>query len=460
MTPPDHTPSDSGSRTGALKQLTAFALSTLLTTGGLFILRIIKNVVFTRLLGPAGRGLFGLLSTIPELVVSMGNMGFGLGSIYLISLERADLKKILGNAALYLLLNGVLLMIVGYGLLSYEGILKSDTEMSSEYRMVVAVAVWLVLAYHLGTDILTGIKEIHFMNGLRLLQSALPIVLILILWYLLDNTIWAALGAWLLTALCVAIAIGYRLLKLNPGRLEFSRQLLKKAFSFGLRGNVSMFANAVVRRIDVLFIAHYHGTEAVGLYAVGVSMAEILLAVPDAVALPFLPIRLEMDGDEAGSFSSLTIKYVLVFMLVACSATALLSPWLIVMLYGEPFRSSTIALLWLLPGIIALSLYQFLKADMYSLNRPGLISWISSLTMIGNLILNYLTIPAYGIAGAAASSSASYILSTTILMAFFLKSSGCKLSQLILIKKTELVSIGNQIRSSVLAFHRGKTDGN
>lgn len=452
-------PSGSRNHTSALKQLTAFALSTLLTTCGLFILRMVKNVVFTRLLGPAGRGLFGLLSTIPELIVSLGNLGFGLGSIYLISRERADLKKILGNAAVYLLLNGLLLMILGYVLLSYESILKGHTELTTGYRLIVAVAVWLVLVYHLGADILTGLKEIHYLNTIRLLQSALPIVLILILWYLLDNTVWAALGAWLLTALSVALAIGYRLLKLSPGRLEFSRQLLKKTFSFGLRGNISIFANAMVRRIDVLFIAHYHGAEAVGLYVVGVSMAEILLAVPDAVALPFLPIRLEMENGEASSFSSLTIKYVLFFMLAACSLTALLSPWLIVILYGEPFRPSTIVLLWLLPGIIALSLYQFLKADMYSLNRPGLISWISSLTMLCNLILNYLTIPTYGILGAAASSSASYILSTTILLVFFIKSSGCKLSKLLLISKTELVSIGHQIRSAALDFHRGKTDG-
>jgi O-antigen/teichoic acid export membrane protein len=307
-------------------------------------------------------------------------------------------------------------------------------------------------------DLLTGIKDIHFLNALRLLYSALPTVVMLLLWLLFGNAVWAGVSAWLFTVFAVVILTGYRLLRISPGHPGISLPLLKKTFSFGLRGNVSMFANAVVRRVDVLFIAYYHGAEAVGLYAVGVSVAEILLAVPGAVALPYLPIRLEMTRGDAGSFSSFTIKYVLLFMVITCSLTAIFSKWIIVTLYGEPFLRSTIPLLWLLPGIIALSIYQFLKADFFSLNRPGFISWVSVLTMMCNLLLNYLTIPAYGLAGAAASSSVSYSLSTAILLISFLKTSGRKPSELLVVKKTELSVVVCQIRNRARKLIRRKTD--
>jgi O-antigen/teichoic acid export membrane protein len=442
---------------GALRKLGAFAVSTLLATGGLFVLRLVKNVLFTRLLGPAGRGVYGLVTTIPDLVVSVGNLGFGLGSIYLIAQKRAPLKKILGNAIVFLFFHGILLVIAGSILLANKGFLIGQSDQIVEFRVVIIISVWLILAYHLGMDILTGIKDIHFMNGLRLLYSALPIMLMLIFWYFFQNAVWAGVGAWVLTVLIVVLATGYRLFKLFPGKPEMSRPLLREALSFGLRGNVSMFANAVVRRVDVLFIAYYHGAEAVGFYAVGVSVAEILLAVPEAVALPFLPIRLEMKQGESGSFSAFTIKYVLLFMVVACVFTAVFSKWIIFILFGKTFLQSTASLLWLLPGIIALSLYQFLKADIYSLNRPGLISWVSVLTMGCNLILNYLTIPAYGIAGAAASSSVSYLLSTVILMVFFLKKSGQKPFEVLILKRADISLLIRHIRS-VIRSRGGKKD--
>ena len=74
----------------SFSSLGKFSLSSLAVTVILFLLRMIKNVVFTRLLGPSGRGVYGLLTTIPGLIISFGNLGFGLGSVYLLSKKKYD----------------------------------------------------------------------------------------------------------------------------------------------------------------------------------------------------------------------------------------------------------------------------------------------------------------------------------------------------------------------------------
>ena len=422
----------------SLSILGKFSLSTLAVTAILFILRMVKNIVFTRLLGPSGRGIYGLLTTIPGLIISFGNLGFGLGSVYLLSKKKYALHKVLGNAFLYLLLQGAILALFGVVLLSFKGIVKADYYIIEKFSFLVLAAIPFLLAQHTGGTLLLGIKDIHFYNILQILFSAFPMLLMVLLWLITKDALFSAMVAWTVTIALVAVISFIQLYKKAGKRVGISISYIKEAFSFGLRGNISMFANEVVRRIDILFIAYFLGATQVGYYAVSVSVAEILLALPDAIALPFLPIRMGMDSSEAASFSPFVIKYVLLIMVFVCGITALAGKAIIFILYGKNFFPALVPMLCLLPGILALSLYQFLKADIYSMNRPGFISIVSLITMISNLVLNYLMIPLYGINGAAISSSISYVVSTLILFAFFLRKTGLSWDAVLLVKKKDV----------------------
>jgi O-antigen/teichoic acid export membrane protein len=224
-----------------------------------------------------------------------------------------------------------------------------------------------------------------------------------------------------------------------------------------------MFANLVARRIDLLFVAHYQGAAAVGYYSVSVSIAEILLSIPSAISAPFMPLRFEMDHGEGRHFSSFVVKYVLLMMMLLCTAVGLLGKPLILIMYGQRFLPALQSLVFLLPGMVSLSIYQFLKADIYSLNRPGFISITSGVVMVVNLTLNYLLIPAHGIAGAAISSSISYTLSTAILIVFLVTRAGMPLKALFFISREEWRQMrGRGIRLVKKALRAGgkAADGN
>ncbi|MGD9160756.1 MAG: polysaccharide biosynthesis C-terminal domain-containing protein [Desulfobacteraceae bacterium] len=422
----------------SFSSLGKFSLSSLAVTAILFLLRMIKNVVFTRLLGPSGRGVYGLLTTIPGLIISFGNLGFGLGSIYLLSKKKYELYKVLGNAFLYLLVQGAILTMVGAAPLSFNGILKADYHTVEKFSLLVLVAIPFLLAQRTGGTLLMGIKDIHFYNILQVLFSALPMLLMVAIWLIIKDALFSALVAWTGTIIIVAVISFVRLYRKADKNFGVSIPYIKEAFSFGLRGNISMFANEVVRRVDILFIAYFLGAEQVGYYAVSVSVAEIFLALPDAISLPFLPIRMGMDQSEASSFSPFVIKYVFLIMVFVCGITAFIGKPAIFILYGREFFPALVPMLCLLPGILALSLYQFLKADIYSINRPGFISIVSLITMTCNLVLNYLMIPQYGINGAAISSSISYAISTLIILVFFLRKTGLAWDEVLLVKKKDV----------------------
>ncbi len=437
-----HSPSSSS----ALKSLGEYALSSLAATVAQFVLRMARNVILTRLLGPAGRGIYGLLNTLPGFVVSFGNLGFGLGCYYLVAKRKRDLREILGNSLLYLIVLSPILVIAGYIALQVSPSIRQEFLGAHNLTFVLLVSIPLLLAFNTVNDLLSALKEIHFANVLKVTFAIFPLVVLLLVWWLTGNALMAAIWAWLGTNVGMTLLGLFRIYRRAGGTPRVSYPALREAFSFGLRGNVSTWSNAVVRRIDVLFVAHYAGMEAVGFYAASVSIAEIILALPDAVAGPFLPLRLEMDEKEGHHFSPFVLKYILAIMTLVCIVTAITGKWLILTLYGAAFLPALLPLQCLLPGIVGLSLYHFVKADLYHMDRPGLISWVSVFVMFCNLGLNVLLIPRYGAVGAAISSSVCYLLSTAILIFFVLRHSKVPLAQALILRKADVQLLVKHLR--------------
>ena len=94
---------------------------------------------------------------------------------------------------------------------------------------------------------------------------------------------------------------------------------------------------------------------------------------------------------------------------------------LIPFLYGEKFRESVEALLILVPGIIAMTVYMILHSDLTGRGRAKITVYIFGMALILNIVLNLFLIPRYGINGAAFSSTISYSLGACGLLACFAK---------------------------------------
>lgn len=438
---------------GGFAALRRFAVSSLVTTALGLLVRLAKNVLFTRLLGPEARGIYGLLLSVPAMIVGFGNLGFGLGSVYLAAKEKADLRALVGNALVYVLIQGTVLCLVGVLLyqLQDRGLFTLDG--AGTIRLAVLVGIPLMLAYNLGLDLLMGAQAIHSMNLANLAFSSLPLAVMLVWFAATGDALTAAGASWLVSLAAIAVFAFGRLLRLARGRPRLSLPLAGRAFGFGLRGCVAQFTDSIIRRVDVLFLAHYWSAAEVGQYAAAVSVAEILLVLPEAVAMPFLPIRLGLSGEDGKRFSATVIKYVLAVMVLVCAATALLAKPAVLVLYGRPFLPSVRPLLWLLPGILGLSLYGFLRTDVLGLGRPGLISLVSVGSMVVNLGLNLLLIPGHGATGAAVSSSVCYLLSSAVLLVFVSRKAGLPLGRMLLLRRDDRRLLRERLRA-VLARNK------
>lgn len=429
----------------ALVSLREFSFSTFATKILRYAIRIIKNIVITRLLGPTDRGVFSLLTTITDLTIGFGNLGFGIGNIYLLAKQKYELKKILGNTLLVTFLLGSCLVGIGYLVFSYEGILKGDTNTVRAFAPLVLFLIPLVLLQRYGEDIITAIKQIHFLNIMELCFSAIPVVLIFPLFLYTGEPLKAALYSWTASIVVITLCYTLKILSKISFRPALSYSYFRESVSYGSRVYLSIVADIMVRKVDVLLVSHMLGAKSLGFYAVSVSVAEILLSFSSSVSQSFLPIRLGLQEKDAKIVTPIVIRHVLFVMFLICLGVAVGGKLIILIMFGKAFLPAYSSVLWLLPGILALSIYSFLKSDMYSYNLPGFVSWSSVAALVLNLLLNYILIPRYGINGAAISSSVAYGLSTTILLIKFVQLSKVSYREVLFINKAEILKMLNKL---------------
>ena len=430
-----------------LRTVKKFGFFTFGATLAGFAIRLLKNIILTRILGPADRGIFGLFITMPNYLVGFGNLGFGLGNVFLVANRRYDLKKIFGNTLVTILILGPILSWIGYIVFSQGWVLKNGGTVIHEFLPCALAVVPFLLLYEFNTDLIVAIKDIHFVNILNLALSAFPILFFLLFWVVLKKPLNAAIYSWVVSMIIIGLWATIRVLKKTGHEIGFSKKFLREALSYGRRGFINIFANQLILRIDFLFVSSMLGAEALGYYAVSVSLVEILLSLPNAFNLPFLPVRLGMNQEKDSSdFTSTVIRHILFVMLVVCILTAITGKILIWLFFGKRFLPAYPPLLWLLPGILALSVYNFLRTDFYSHDMPGFVSWVSLAALFSNLVLNYLLIPKLGISGAAISSSVAYGLSTILLLFKHQHMSQTPFRDILLISRTDLSRVWHTLK--------------
>ena len=198
----------------SFKFLNKFAASTFVTSLLRFGLRLIKNVIFTRLLGPHGRGMYSLLITVPTIIANFGQLGFGIGNIYLVTKKKCNFRRIFGNALFFSFVVSPALVFSCYLLFKYEIVVKSDAHEILKYLPCVLFSVPLVYLNQSFQALILSIKKIHLLNFLELFLSGFSIIFFLIFIVFIENYLLAAISAWILSWLFMLLFSTFFLRKL------------------------------------------------------------------------------------------------------------------------------------------------------------------------------------------------------------------------------------------------------
>lgn len=145
----------------------------------------------------------------------------------------------------------------------------------------------------------------------------------------------------------------------------------------------------------------------------------------------------ETEETERKEFTPLVARTVLWSTAVGALILALVSRWVVVLLYSEAFLPAASALQALLLGIIALSAGRVLANDIAGRGLPRLNIYTGAVAVLTNVAMNILWIPKLGIVGAAWASTVSYTVLFLGSFFFYCRLSGNRWTKVLLPQRSD-----------------------
>ena len=211
-------------------------------------------------------------------------------------------------------------------------------------------------------------------------------------------------------------------------------------------------------RLDVFIINLFVGATEVGYYAVAVSLAEMLLRVPMAFAFVLFPKTAGSDPETAKQFTSKVARLTGFITVVIAVGLFFASRFLITMLYGKEFLPALYPLWILLPGMVGVSYSQVIFSDLGGRGKPYYGTIAASFALLVTIGIDLLLIPRWGILGAAIASSLSSLTNATVAIIAYLRLTGIRLPDVLLVQRKDITASLKTGRDMVLAISQSFRD--
>lgn len=368
------------------------------------------TLVVARMLGPDGAGAYALALTLLLLSTVAASLGVEHGIAYFVSNGTWAREAAFRASVQVGIFSGLVVAgaVVGARMLmpaAFGGLDLLDTSIAAAgapFLMVWYFTSWVALAgdRYEAYGVLPAVQSILALALVPPLASGLGA----------RGAVTALTASEIVTA-AAAIWWGRRAFG-APGDHREPRGMLRRALAFGVKGYGANALQLLNFRVDMFVLSAVAGVVAVGQYAVAVSIAGILLLLPQALSEVLFPrVAALAAGDDPALVEQVEQKSLRHGVLLSTGVAIVLAGALILLvvpLYGPEFGASGTLGLILLPGLALLGVGGTLSAAIVGRGRPGISLWIALISTPVTLALYALLIPAWDAKGAATASSVSY----------------------------------------------------
>lgn len=380
---------------------------------------LVIGVLVARLLGIEGKGALAVVLQVVGIMLAVLNLGVGGANVYFVAKGRVAPGTAVANSALMAALLGLVgapvLAVLLYGRFAVvEGISVATIIIAA-----LAVPLGLLASWLIGVSAGLGDLRLPFFYALASSLTTLAALGALLLAGSVDITWVVAASVAGSVVGTVVVLIGLRR-SIWPVHANMASARLMAGYS--ARTHLAGVAGYLHNRQDMLILGWLAGAGAVGLYSVGVSLAELMWYVPSALGAAILAKAPHSSDASAHDYVSRSTRIAVLFTVVTAFIGAVSAPWLIRAVYGTSFAPAALAFYLLLPGAFADGVMR--PAWSYFASRERIFWREATGTMVLNIVLNVVLIPRMGFAGAAIASSVSYALLAGIVLTRFVRVTG------------------------------------
>lgn len=336
---------------------------------------------------------------------------------------------------------------------------KKPEELYTEYinkicgLFLLYLCVCLILAFVLPVNtglkisfvlmpLLMGIKELNYVvlierPKLRNIASIiLNVVDILIIGLLMvfTRTNYFICYAFLIAKEIIYFIIAFQNLRVNVFSIRPTLRGIMPYIKFGVIPMISVILMEVNYKVDVLMLNGHVSKAEIGVYSLGVQLAERLWLIPDA--LKDILLSKLSKGKGTSEVAKIT-RISLLAMLICIVLAILLGRPFVNILFGQEYSDAYFIMLVILASVIAMVFYKMVYSYNVANGKRIVNMVILGIAAASNVILNYILIPIMGNMGAAVASLVSYMACGFVFLIYFHKESDIPYKDIILFKRTD-----------------------
>lgn len=409
-----------------------------------FLTRIIKiplsfivGVIIAKNLGPKDLGYAKFLILTLSTFAQFGHIGIIDATSYFQRKSRHTLEQIFKVNFTFLciiavLISGTLILLKSFDIIFDE----------YSFSIITLASIGIIFFTFLNNLLFATFvskEKIILVNKISLYSSFLTIFIYILLW--LTNSL--NVTSYLIVVSTNSILYSVMLIRKidMKFKLLFDLRVILEEISYGIViyfGALFIYLNY---RMDQWLIKFYLGDTELGLYAVGVAIAEMVLLIPMSVINPLRArlYNLDVNSSEYKRLTAKTIKYSLYITLIVSIPIYFGAKFISTeILYGAKYQESVEVVKILLLGILFLTFGKVGSHYFVIKGKPSIHMATAFLVLFVNAVLNMCLIPRIGINGAAWASTASYSIFGLSYIIMYVFKEKFPISSLFIISKKEI----------------------
>ncbi|MBU0727809.1 polysaccharide biosynthesis C-terminal domain-containing protein, partial [Patescibacteria group bacterium] len=388
-------------------------------------LSLILLILTTRYLGAHGRGVLSIITASVGLITLFNGFLGGSSLVYVIPRNRSI--SFFKQATILWCLWSLLVSILISFILLFTGVISTN--------LFFHIVILGILSSFFGTSttILLAEEKVGSYNISGIIQVSANFLIfgliILVLRKVNINSYLLALYISYILGLCFTVYFVLKIWKVvrkKPLISFFStvKEISRYGFIAQL-GNVIQYLNY---RLSYFILNHYVGLADVGIYSVGVTIAESIRLISSSIAL--VQYSKIANTDNLNYSRELTIRLAKLSFIITLLATFFLlfmPQGLFSLVFGRDFGPTKTIIFYLSAGIVSFGLTVTISHYFAGIGKYHINTIASFIGLVFTIALNFLLIPKYGYIGAAISASLSYLGTSLFLILIFIKETGYSL---------------------------------
>jgi len=392
---------------------------------GMLLSRVLAYlyVALVARLGSSKYGLLSLAIIIVSFISIFATLGFRTGIVRYVSYFRGknDNRRIKGTIFSSLKLSLPLTLFLTALLFIFSEdisvLLFHNINLTPLLRLVSLTLPFVTLS-DIFIAVITGFQKIEYnILAKEVINNIFKVLLTFVVIYLGYNLI----GVTIIYILSIIITAALSFYFLQKKVFPFLRTKLvpilitNELLFFSLPLIFGNVLTLIIKWTDVLMIGYFRTASEVGIYNVALPTANLLVIVPTSLMALFMPIITELYSKKKFKdikvISKINSKWIFFINFPLFLLILLFSKEILKIMFGYEYVVGNVALLILSIGYMVRSLTHINTSILTMIKKTKLILYIGFISVLFNIILNYLLIPKYGMVGGSIATSFSFIFS-------------------------------------------------